>query len=292
MKIDLDSLHEKYFRLSRLDGSYATEPVRLNKDGTLYGYSHFNEWSWRIVDGCIAFFTKDGNVSTVFDNFDYKEEKLSIHGKFLLRPHLNIIHKLEEIQFDWDKRQKSKALTKFLLSDKIQQFKWDIGDHTYGRPKILESQYANLKIGKFCSIADDVVIILANHKTDVVTTYPFATLKNSWPSLKTSDINDHYTNGDVYIGNDVWIGHSVKILSGVTIGNGVVIAANSLVNKDVPDYSIIGGTPAKIIKYRFNDKVIEESLEIKWWEWSDEKIDNALPFMMTDIDVFLEKYKI
>ncbi|MFU2316642.1 CatB-related O-acetyltransferase [Rahnella sp. PCH160] len=285
-----ESLCDKYFKFSRLDGSYLHEPIKLNKDGSIYGYSHYNEASWTIIEGVIAFLNKSGDVSTLFDRISLEQNRLIMCGSFLIKPHLNITHKLEEISYDWEKRPRHKNLTKNLLKEQIKKLNWKIGDHTYGNPKILEAKYASLTIGKFCSIADDVIIILANHKVDLVTTYPFATLKKFWPSMKSLNLNDHYSNGDVTIGNDVWIGHSVKIMSGVTIGNGVVIAANSVVTKNIPDYGMVGGTPAKIIRYRFNEEVVNQLMLIEWWDWEDEKIDEALPYMMKDIQLFIEKY--
>jgi virginiamycin A acetyltransferase len=283
-------LCDKYFKFSRLDGSYPHGPIKLNRDGSIYGYSHNNEASWTIIEGAVAFLNKSGDVSTLFDKVSLHQNRLTMCGGFLIKPHLNITHKLEEISYDWDKRPRHKNLTKKFFKEQIEKFSWEIGDHTYGHPKILEAKYAILKIGKFCSIADDVIIILANHKVDLVTTYPFSTLKKFWPSMKSLDLIDHYSNGNVTIGNDVWIGHSVKIMSGVTIGDGAVIAANSVVTKDIPDYGIVGGAPAKVIRHRFDEEVINHLMLIKWWDWEDEKIDQALPDMMRDVQLFIEKY--
>jgi virginiamycin A acetyltransferase len=83
--------------------------------------------------------------------------------------------------------------------------------------------------------------------------------------------------GDTIIGNDVWIGHEALIMPAVTIGDGAIIASRSVVTKDVPPYSIVGGNPAKIIRQRFDGATIETLLEIKWWDWPIEKITKHLP---------------
>ena len=94
----------------------------------------------------------------------------------------------------------------------------------------------------------------------------------------------------IIIGNDVTIGANVTIMGGVTIGNGAVVGANSLVTKDIPPYAIVGGNPAKIIKYRFEDELIEKLNEIKWWNWSEEKIKENMDFILGDVKLFVEKF--
>ncbi len=168
---------------------------------------------------------------------------------------------------------------KFFTKDYFGKKKYEIGDFTYGKPKISEfDSSAKLKIGKFCSIAKGVRIFLGgNHRIDWITTYPFQFPEGSknWP--ETSQIKGHpATKGDVIIGNDVWLAHGVLILSGVTIGDGAVIGAGAVVTKNVEPYTIVVGNPAKFLKKRFNDEVIDMLLEIRWWDWSEEKIRRNL----------------
>lgn len=164
-----------------------------------------------------------------------------------------------------------------------------IGKHTYGRPMIWnEPNDANLIIGNFCSISQNVKIFLGgNHRIDWVTTYPFGHVNTN--IFDTFNGNGHpTTKGNVVIGNDVWIGENATILSGVTIGDGAVIANNSHVVKNVEPYSIVGGNPAKFIKYRFSREQIEKLLQIQWWNWSDEKINKFIPLLCnSDIDNFI-----
>ena len=90
------------------------------------------------------------------------------------------------------------------------------------------------------------------------------------------------TKGDVTIGNDVWVGRNVMILSGVTIGDGSVIGAGSVVTSDVPPYAIAAGNPARIIRLRFDVKTVERLLQIKWWNWSIEKVLANLPYLLSN----------
>jgi acetyltransferase-like isoleucine patch superfamily enzyme len=85
-------------------------------------------------------------------------------------------------------------------------------------------------------------------------------------------------NAPVSIGNDVWIGANVCILPGVNIGDGAIIAAGAIVNRDVPPYSIVGGVPARVIKYRFDDWMIDKFLKIRWWDWSIERIEENIEY--------------
>jgi len=160
---------------------------------------------------------------------------------------------------------------------------------TYGNPTVHKNDDAVLKLGSFCSIAKGVQIILGgNHRMDWVTTFPFSIL---WESAK--EIKGHpQTKGNVVIGNDVWIGLNVIILSGVTIGNGAVIGAGSIVVNDVGAYEIYAGNPARFIRKRFTEEQIRQLQEIQWWNFSDGKITNLLPLMLsTDIDKFIIEVK-
>nr|WP_245916038.1 CatB-related O-acetyltransferase [Merismopedia glauca] len=138
-----------------------------------------------------------------------------------------------------------------------------------------------LIIGKFCAIASDVKFIMngGNHLLDRFTTYPFPIfgkfgqgwgqfMPESWPH-----------RGDTIIGNDVWIGYDSLILPGVKIGDGAVIGAKSVVTKDVAPYTIVAGNPAKLIKRRFNDEVTSILLQLKWWDWEIQKINENLPII-------------
>jgi acetyltransferase-like isoleucine patch superfamily enzyme len=154
-----------------------------------------------------------------------------------------------------------------------------IGEFTYGQPVVKSwGEGTTLTIGKFCSIANGVSIFLGgNHNCDWCTTYPFNIFLSNYNYI----IGHPSSNGDVIIGNDVWIGSDVKIMSGVTIGNGCIIGANALVTKNVSDYSVVGGVPAKFIKKRFDEKIIEKFEQMQWWDWDYDSIYNAIPYLQS-----------
>ena len=163
-----------------------------------------------------------------------------------------------------------------------------IGSYTYGKPKIYRWNKYKVVIGKFCSISQNVQIIVdGNHRTDWITTFPFGKMIKDAPIIE----GHPFGKGDIIIGNDVWIGLDVIILPGVNVGDGAVIGAGSVVTKNVDDYEIIAGNPAKHIRYRFNEETIQSLKKIKWWNWPIDKIMDNLEFLQSEnIDKFIEKY--
>lgn len=140
-----------------------------------------------------------------------------------------------------------------------------------------------LMIGKFCSIACGAKFIFtsANHSLKSLSTYPFPIFFEEW-GLDVTDITDAWDNkGDIIVGNDVWIGYEAVILSGVTIGDGAIIGSRAVVTKDIPPYTIVGGVPAKPIRKRFDDVTIARLLELKWWDWSEERIKANLKIIQS-----------
>lgn len=161
------------------------------------------------------------------------------------------------------------------------------GKHTYGpEPKIIGVPEITIgsKIGKFCSIAENLQFIARGaHMIDWVTTYPFQAVWGM--NVPLHDLPPH---SPITIGNDVWIAANVKIKQGVKIGDGAVLATECFVTKDVPPYAVVGGNPAKVIKYRFTEEQIESLLEIKWWDWEDDKIKEIVPLLVSNnIDEFI-----
>ena len=138
-----------------------------------------------------------------------------------------------------------------------------------------------LIIGKFCSIACGTKFLFncANHTLKSLSTHTFPLFYEEW-ELEKSNITTAWDNkGNIVIGNDVWIGYEAVIMAGVHIGDGAIIAARAVVTKDVPPYTIVGGTPAKEIRKRFDAEVIEQLLIQKWWDWSTDKIHQCLPYI-------------
>ncbi len=148
-----------------------------------------------------------------------------------------------------------------------------------------------LKIGKFCSIACGARFLFTsgNHTLGSLSTYTFPIFFTEW-GLDAKDITDAWDNkGDIVVGNDVWIGYEAVIMSGVTIGDGAVIGTRAVVTKEVPPYTIVGGVPAKPIKKRFDDDVIERLEALRWWDWDEEKIARAIPTIKSGDIAELEK---
>ena len=162
-----------------------------------------------------------------------------------------------------------------------------IGIGTYGMPQVHDwQQGTTLTIGAYGSIAANVQIFLGgHHRVDWVTTYPFPERLAAQTGIEDCVAS----NGDVNIGSDVWLASNAIILSGVTIGHGAVIANAAVVTKDVEPYSIVGGNPAKHLKYRFSSSIRERLLAVKWWDFPNEIIANNINQLCSnDIDVFLE----
>ncbi len=162
-----------------------------------------------------------------------------------------------------------------------------VGDFTYIADSEFESHVTHhydwnddkLIIGKFCQIAAGVEFVMngANHQMNCVSTFPFYTLEG-WrmdpPSIENLPIK-----GDTIIGNDVWIGQNSVILPGVCIGDGAIIGANSVVGSNVEPYTVVAGNPAKKIRKRFDDELIQLMLDFKWWDKEIEEINDLIPIL-------------
>lgn len=163
-----------------------------------------------------------------------------------------------------------------------------VGQFTYGVTEattLLFRDDDRVEIGRYCSFAKDVLIIASGeHNYRAVANFPFRAR-----FLGDGDA-DTYGKGPVIIGNDVWIGARATILSGVTIGDGAVVAAGAVVTDDVPPYSIVGGVPATIIKYRHSADVIERLCEIAWWNWRPEDVRARMDAFYQDPAAFVEKF--
>ena len=139
-----------------------------------------------------------------------------------------------------------------------------VGKNTYGAIRLSNwGKDEHLKIGNYCSIAQEVMFILnADHFTQNISTFPF--------KVKClGQQREGISKGDIIIDDDVWIGYRVIIMSGVHVGQGAIIAAGAVVTKDIPPYAIVGGVPAKIIKFRFSKNIIEKLLEIDYKKIND-----------------------
>ena len=175
-----------------------------------------------------------------------------------------------------------------------------VGDFTYIADSDFESHVTHhypwngdrLIIGKFCQIAAGVEFVMngANHQMNAVSTFPFYTLEG-W-NMETPAMAELPLKGDTVIGNDVWIGQNAVILPGVRIGDGAIIGASSVVGSDVAPYSIVAGNPARELRKRFDDELIDLMLRFRWWDKPIDEIDAMIPILTcSDLDKVKEKIK-
>lgn len=169
--------------------------------------------------------------------------------------------------------------------DKLTHKNVSVGIHTRGNAKItfIDRDDATVTIGDFCSIGMNVEIsIYPEHFTKNISTFHFL----------EDGTNQVEHKGAINIGNDVWIGNNVVILAGVTIGHGAIIGAYSIVAKDVAPYTIVAGNPAREIRKRFSEDIIEKLLKMAWWKWPEKVIEDRINELMAPPEKWIELYAI
>lgn len=195
-----------------------------------------------------------------------------------------ITHKGISLLCFWDNKSKFTSSSQILAFAKIL----NVNLKEYSRIGY-NCNISNCTIGKFSAIGRNCNIGLGRHPTDLLSTrnlfYKKEKLSPHW--AKPISFNESLP---ISIGNDVWIGINTIILDGVTISDGAIVAAGSVVTKDVPPYAIVGGTPAKIIKYRFDEETIQKLIKLRWWELTDEQISKQLQIFNEKVTI--EKLKL
>ncbi len=162
-----------------------------------------------------------------------------------------------------------------------------VGDFTYFSDTDFENHVTHhydfygdkLMIGRFCQVASGVTFIMngANHQMNAVSTYPFY-LFEGWDQ-EVPPLSELPVKGDTVVGNDVWIGQNATILPGVHIDDGAIIGMNSVVGSDIPPYTIAAGNPAREIRKRFDDELVQLLLKLRWWDKSIEEINSLIPVL-------------
>lgn len=156
-----------------------------------------------------------------------------------------------------------------------------------GNKHLVASKDSTITIGNYCAVANGCKIITLNHDYNfpsIQGTFYNTHFNQKHPGEIMDSPNRERTKGNVVIGNDVWIGEDVFITSGVTIGDGCCIGAKSVVTRDLPEYSVCVGSPCRVVKKRYGQDTIDFLLDIKWWNWDDEKIRKNKEFFYTDLN--------
>ncbi|WP_237276363.1 CatB-related O-acetyltransferase [Tenacibaculum ovolyticum] len=255
--------------------------------------SQSNKDMFYFLGGSKSFLKEDtGSLRNLFDNtLDYFHDKLKIkEGNKYIEPVKVSYHEI----FGWtiDGKTSKSYLGKCSVNGNVEV---QIGNSSYvsGACEINGSE--NLKIGSFTSIANGVEFFTSNinHPLSFATTFNLHSnsrlvenKNNIFLPNFCKEIEHLKENKSIYIGNDVWVGRDVMIMPGVSIPNGCVIGSKSIVTKSLQPYGIYVGTPAKLIKFRFDKKIINQLLEIDWWDWSFEKIKQNKAFFDTNFNDF------
>lgn len=292
--MNIDLLTQRYWRYGLINAAPVCNALQFNVNGRIAGYYSKNEFFWKMDESNLIIYDIEGNVSVVFNEIETKlnQDDVEILGWYRndTEPKISMVSQPSTFQPRIFSQLRDSMIN--LVSD----YGYEVGDYSYGFVNAVDPQFGKMKIGRFCSIGPNFTAIIGNHDWRLVTSYPFLHVdkvfdnrEEQWDLSKVLGKEDHYSNGVTEIGNDVWIGKDVIVTSGIKIGDGAVLAAGAVVTRDVPSYAIVGGNPAKIIRYRFDQQIINRLLTLRWWDWNKEKLSQFLPLLIShDIEKFLD----
>ncbi len=260
-----------------------------------------------IVDDKLCKYNYKINSSMLFDKIEIEKysvilatDKKELYDELLKKL---IIKKFQMNQiYTFDENKNNSYQNRFFY---LNQLVTKIGKHSYG-PICVEHHPLIEEIGAFCCFAYGVDVV-PNHEMKYITTHDMISLGKQYDGIT---IPYQCYRDETYflegiepknivtkrkrskIGNDVWLGRNVIITNGADIGNGVIAGAGTIITKNVPDYAVVVGTPARIIKYRYNDSQIEALNKIAWWNWEDEKISANYDDFYLPVDEFIKKHQV
>lgn len=162
-----------------------------------------------------------------------------------------------------------------------------VGEYTYG-DIIPVGTLSTLKIGKFCSIGSNVTFDLGmQHQTNFISQFPFNQFVEGCAHL----MGHPAVRGPIVLENDIWIGNNVTVMGGVHIGNGCIIGMNSIISKNVPDYTVVVGAPQKELRKRYYQEIIDKLLKLAWWDKPEDEIQKIAPLLMSNkVEELLKLY--